>query len=187
MYLAMAIKDKLIYMAFWCKNDNLFNTYVTIEQNRSPDQRTAIRGKNPAVIRRLSTHPALIRRWPGKFNSQLKFARRLPDASPLFLIRQRPVGHRPIPERRSVGHHPKCSGKNLQAIERRSGNLRSMTAQWSPCHRTKIRQCLLRAHAWRPSCDSRAVTREAPFDDPAIATDDCAGILRLTPWIPHRI
>ena len=85
--------------------------------------------KNPVVIRRLSTHPALIRRWPGKFNSQLKFARHPPDASPLFLIRQRPVGHRPIPERQSVGHHPKCSGKNLQAIERRSGNLRSMTAR----------------------------------------------------------
>ena len=98
--------------------------------------------KNPAVIRRMSTHPALIRRWPDKFNSQLKFAPRPLDASPLFLIRRRPVGHRPIPERRSVGHRPKCSGKNPQAIERRSGNLRSMTARWSPCHRTEIRRCL---------------------------------------------
>ena len=98
--------------------------------------------KNPAVIRRLSTHPALIRRWPGKFNSQLKFARRPPDASPLFLIRRRPVGHRPIPERRSVGHRRKCSGKNPQAIEWRSGNLRSMTARCFPCHRTEIRRCL---------------------------------------------
>ena len=39
--------------------------------------------------------------------------------------------------------------------------------------------------AWWPSCDSRAVTREAPFDDPAIATVDRAGIRQLTPWIPH--
>ena len=39
--------------------------------------------------------------------------------------------------------------------------------------------------AWRRSCDSRAVTREAPFDDPATDTDDRAGIRRLAPWIPH--
>ena len=39
--------------------------------------------------------------------------------------------------------------------------------------------------AWRRSCDSRAVTREAPLDDPAISTDDRAGIRRLTPWIPQ--
>ena len=38
---------------------------------------------------------------------------------------------------------------------------------------------------WRDSCDSSAVTCEAPFDDPAIETDDRAGIRRLTPWIPH--
>ena len=40
-------------------------------------------------------------------------------------------------------------------------------------------------HAWWRSCDSRAVIREAPFDDPAIETDDRKGIRRLTPWIPH--
>ena len=42
--------------------------------------------------------------------------------------------------------------------------------------------------AWRRSCDPaipRTVTHEMPFDDPAIATDDHAGIRRLTPWIPH--
>ena len=118
--------------------------------------------KNPAVIRRLSKHPALIRRWPGKFNSQLIFARHPPDGSTLFLIRRRPVGHRPIPEQRSVGHRRKCSSKNphdaSRVIERRSADTYKG------------------AHAWRPSCDSRGVTREVLFDDPAIAMDDRAGI-----------
>ena len=98
--------------------------------------------KNPAVIWRWSTHPASILQTSGKFSSQLKFAGRLQDASPLFLIRRRPVGHRPIPQRRSMGHRPKCSGKNPQVIEWRSGNLRPMTARWSPCHLTEIRRCL---------------------------------------------
>ena len=38
---------------------------------------------------------------------------------------------------------------------------------------------------WRPSCDSCAVTHEAPFDDPATATEDRARIRWLTPWTPH--
>ena len=92
--------------------------------------------KNPAAIRRFSTHPGLIRRWSGKFNSQLKFAGWSADSSPLFLIRRRPVGHRPIIERRSGGHRPKCSGKNLQVIERRSGNRRPMTARCHQGYRT---------------------------------------------------
>ena len=98
--------------------------------------------KNPAAIRRFGTHPGLIRRWSGKFNSQLKFAGWSADSSPLFLIRRRPVGHRPIIERRSGGHRPKCSGKNLQVIERRSGNRRPMTAWCHQGYRTEIRRCL---------------------------------------------
>ena len=98
--------------------------------------------KNPAAIRRFGTHPGLIRRWSGKFNSQLKFAGWSADSSPLFLIRRRPVGHRPIIERRSGGHRPKCSGKNLQVIERRSGNRRPMTARCHQGYRTEIRRCL---------------------------------------------
>ena len=72
--------------------------------------------KNLAAIRRFGTHPGLIRR--------------------------RPVGHRPIIERRSGGHRPKCSGKNPQVIERRSGNCRAMTARCHRGHRTEIRRCL---------------------------------------------
>ena len=98
--------------------------------------------KNPAAIRRFGTHPGLIRRWSGKFNSQLKFAGWSADSSPLFLIWRRPVGHRPIIERRSGGHRPKCSGKNPQVIERRSGNRRPMTARCHQGYRTEIRRCL---------------------------------------------
>ena len=98
--------------------------------------------KNPAAIRRFGTHPGLIRRWSGKFNSQLKFAGWSADSSPLFLIWRRPVGHRPIIERRSGGHRPKCSGKNPQVIERRSGNRRPITARCHQGYRTEIRRCL---------------------------------------------
>ena len=98
--------------------------------------------KNPAAIRRFGTHPGLIQRWSGKFNSQLKFAGWSADSSPLFLIWRRPVGHRPIIERRSGGHRPKCSGKNPQVMERRSGNRRPMTARCHQGYRTEIRRCL---------------------------------------------
>ena len=73
--------------------------------------------KNPAAIRRFGTHPGLIRRWSGKFNSQLKFAGWSADSSPLFLIWRRPVGHRPIIERRSG-----ATVRNVAEKIRRSSN-----------------------------------------------------------------
>ena len=74
-------------------------------------------------------------------------------------IRQQPNGDRPF----SVRSSPDAS----RVIERRSAD----AYKGSP--------------VWRRSCDSRSVTREAPFDDLPISTDDRAGIRRLTPWIPH--
>ena len=74
-------------------------------------------------------------------------------------IHLRPNGDRPF----SVRSSPDAS----HVIERRSAD----AYKGSPVRRR--------------SCDSRTVTREAPFDDPPISTDNRAGIRRLTPWIPH--
>ena len=87
--------------------------------------------KNPAVIRQLSTHPALIRRWSGKFSSQLKFAGWSADSWGNYAIRRRPPGRRPNIWRWPVGHRPIFRGKIMPKIGRSPPGHRGIIARWS--------------------------------------------------------
>ena len=114
------------------------NSYVTIEQNRSPDHRAVICGSNAAKIRAvdppiehpLSTHPALIRRWSGKFSSQLKFAGWSADSWGNYAIRRWPPGRRPNIWRWPVGHRPIFLGKIMPKIGRSPPGHRGIIPWW---------------------------------------------------------
>ena len=93
-------------------------------------------GGDPPIEHPLSTHPALIRRWSGKFSSQLKFAGWSADSWGNYTICRRPPGCRPNIWRWPVGHRPIFLGKIMPKIGRSPPGHRGIIPRWSHGDRT---------------------------------------------------